>query len=109
MRIKPSLVCIFEQPQDESVRRLSNRRLDPLTGEYFNIEVKAPKDDGQAKRLVPLKGDAEELVKKRFIEWNSHVSLLEESFKDCLLSVPSDRLIEQVRDQISEHIEHPIY
>ena len=29
LKIRPSLVCLFEQPEEESVRRLSNRRVDP--------------------------------------------------------------------------------
>jgi adenylate kinase len=29
MRIKPSLVVIFEQPVEESIRRLMNKRVDP--------------------------------------------------------------------------------
>lgn len=59
MRLKPSLVCIFEQQFDESVRRLSNRRLDPLTGELFNTEVNPPKSDSQAARLIQNKEDVD--------------------------------------------------
>ena len=51
MRIKPSLVCIFEQSVDESVRRLSNRKVDPVTGELFNTEVNPPKAETQTMRL----------------------------------------------------------
>ena len=29
MRIKPSLVVVMEQTEDESIRRLGNRRIDP--------------------------------------------------------------------------------
>jgi len=45
MKIKPSLVVIFEQPLDESIRRLSNKRIDPLTGTTYNTEVDPPKSE----------------------------------------------------------------
>jgi len=45
MRIKPSHVILFEQAQDESIRRLSNRRLDPRTGMVYNVEINPPKNE----------------------------------------------------------------
>lgn len=39
LKLRPSLVCMFEQPEEESVRRLSNRRVDPTTGIYYNLEI----------------------------------------------------------------------
>lgn len=98
MRIKPSLVCIFEQPLDECVRRLSNRRLDPITGIQYNLEINPPKDDSTAARLIEMTEDSEETVKKRYERWNSSVSHLEETFKNMLLTVQSDKLVEQVTD-----------
>lgn len=39
LKIRPSLVCLFEQPEEESIRRLNNRRIDPQTGVYYNLEI----------------------------------------------------------------------
>ena len=36
MRIDPSLVVMFDQTVNESVRKLGARRIDPVTGELFN-------------------------------------------------------------------------
>ena len=36
MRIDPSLVVMFDQTENESVRKLKARRIDPVTGELFN-------------------------------------------------------------------------
>jgi len=52
MRIKPSLVVIFEQPVEESVRRLMNKRIDPHTGITYNTEVNPPKSELVNSRLV---------------------------------------------------------
>jgi adenylate kinase len=94
MRVKPNLVCMFEQNVEESVRKLHNRRIDPMTGERFNVEVNPPKTNAQADRLIGLKEDEEECVKKRFEFWTENISKLEENYKHCLLSVSSDRLVE---------------
>lgn len=52
MRIKPSHVILFEQAQDESIRRLSNRRLDPRTGIVYNVEINPPKNEVVSSNLI---------------------------------------------------------
>ena len=69
LKIRPSLVCLFEQPDEESVRRLSNRRIDPHTGTYYNLEINPPKEEQVASRLIELHEDKEEVVKSRFGVW----------------------------------------
>lgn len=66
MRINPNLVCMFEQSQDESINKLSSRRIDPMTGELFNTDSNPPKFESQNLRLQRLPGDAEDLVRKRY-------------------------------------------
>ena len=109
MRIKPNLVCMFEQNVEESVRKLSNRRIDPLTGEFFNVEMNPPKFNAQAERLITLREDEEENIKKRYGVWSDNINKLEETYKNCLLSVSTDRLVEQVFDTIKDAIENPIF
>ena len=48
-------------------------------------------------------------MRKRFETWNANITMLEENFKNCLLSVTTDRLVEQVFEQIKEAIENPIF
>ena len=69
MRIKPTLVCMFEQSMDESINHLQARRIDPMTGEMFNTETDPPKFESQNLRLQKLPGDKEELVRKRYAAW----------------------------------------
>ncbi len=52
MRIKPSAVFLFEQSEEESVRRLANRRMDPLTGISYNLDVNPPSDETTLNRLI---------------------------------------------------------
>lgn len=51
MRINPNLVCMFEQSMDESISKTAARRIDPMTGELFNTDIKQPKFESQNLRL----------------------------------------------------------
>lgn len=92
MRINPSLTCMFEQSIDESINKLQARRIDPMTGELFNMEVKQPKFESQNLRLQRLPGDAEDLIRRRYGSWTDNITMLEENYKNCLLSVSAERL-----------------
>ena len=109
MRVKPSLVVLFEQSQDESIRRIGNRRLDPRTGELYNTEVDVPKSEDVVASLVKRPEDSEANVRKRYHSWNQNISLLEESFKNCLLATASDKTVEAVSEQIMEAVENPVF
>lgn len=52
----PSRVIIIEQMVDESVKRLGNRRVDPQTGEVYNLEEDQV-SPSVAARLVHQKED----------------------------------------------------
>lgn len=100
---------MFEQPEDESIRRLTNRRVDPTTGMYYNLEVFPPKDEATASRLIELVEDKEDIVRQRSRVWNSNVSNLEEAFKNMLLNVQSDKPLEQITELICDAIQNPIF
>lgn len=109
MRIKPSLVVMFEQGIEETVRRLGNKRIDPLTGNEYNTEVNPPKTEEVANRLVQRKEDEGANARKRFNVWSQNISLLEESYKNVLLVTASDKSIESVMENIHSSIENPIF
>lgn len=104
LKIRPSLVCLLEQPVDESVRRLNNRRIDPHTGTYYNLEINPPKEEQVATRLIEMHEDREQVIRSRFEIWNGQVSNIEEAYKSMLLNVPSDKPVEQVTEFICEAI-----
>jgi len=70
MKIKPQLVVLFEQGSEESVRRLGNKRIDPLNGDEYNIEINPPSNEEVENRLIIRKQDEAAEVKKRFHSWN---------------------------------------
>ena len=71
MRIKPSIVFICEQSEDESVRRLSNRRVDPETGIEYNLEVNPPSDEPTSNRMIEMPADLEGPTRKKYENWRN--------------------------------------
>ena len=69
IRVRPSLVFFFEQQEDEAIRRLQSRRIDPQTGNLYNLTLNPPSDEVVAARLIELKEDKPEVVKKRYETW----------------------------------------
>ena len=53
-----------------------------MTGELFDVNVNPPKLESQVSRLQIMPGDAEDLVRQRYNNWNENVTMLEEAFKD---------------------------
>ena len=90
--------------EDESVRRLSNRRIDPHTGILYNLEVNPPGDEATSNRLIEAKEDSLEVVKKQFAMWSETCSKLEEAYKNCHQLVSSDRPQDQLTEALSESI-----
>jgi adenylate kinase len=109
MRLKPSLVCLFEQTEQVSVNRLKNRRVDPQTGVEYNLETKQAQDPLVEARLLAEAEDREEAVKKRFAAWTLSLSLMEETYKQILVNLQSDRTPEQLEEQICDAIQNPLF
>jgi len=109
LRVRPSLVCLFEQPESEIMRRLQHRRVDPETGIEYNVELRAPEDPAVAGRLVALPEDAEATVKARLAAFTQQQHHIEEAYKDMLFTVQADQPIDQVTEVISDVILNPIF
>jgi len=82
MSIKPSAVFMFEGSEDESIRRLGNRKMDPNTGIMYNLEVNPPSDEGTSSRLIALPEDEKEVVEKRYNNFKVANIMLEEAFRE---------------------------
>lgn len=84
LRIKPQTVFLFEQNEDESVRRLQNRKLDPDTGIRYNMEINPPNDENIVNRLIDAQEDKYNVIKNKFNEWEKNLPKLEEHYKMVL-------------------------
>ena len=90
LKLRPSLVCLFEQPDSESVRRLSHRRIDPDTGVIYNMDIAPPLDDTITNRLTELPEDKESAIRHRLQAYVSQQHHIEEAYKDMLFTVQAD-------------------
>ena len=100
---------MFEQPEQETMRRLQNRRIDPETGTVYNMEMAPPADELVKARLTELVEDRESTVKERVKHYNQQQHHIEEAYKDMLFTVQADQPIEQVTEVISDVILNPIF
>lgn len=106
MRIKPSLVVLFDQTEEESMARLGNRRMDPNSGKMYNLDVNPPAD--LTSKLVEAKMDGPEVVKKLYAEWADKCSKLKDAYKNCHQTVHSDRSQVQLSEALADLVQNPM-
>lgn len=58
-------VVFLDVGEDELLRRLTGRRVDPETGDVYHTEFNMPDDEGITERLVQRDDDTEETVRER--------------------------------------------
>ena len=108
VRVKPSVVFLFEGTEDESARRLGNRRVDPTTGAVFNLEVNPPSDEATSSRLIEMSCDADEVVRKAYLANRDKLIMLEEAYRPVIQNVQSERTIEEMNEHLSDAITNPL-
>lgn len=106
LKIKPSIVLIFNCDEETCVRRKSNVRVDPQTGVEYNILENPPSDEATNNRLLELSDCTEEIIRKQFKAFKSHVILIEENFRDKILNVEADREIEMMTEYLTEELDN---
>lgn len=90
MKIIPTKVVILECRQEVCIERLSLKRIDPITGLYYNLADQVPEDQEVYDRLIGIEGNDTETVKKRWFQWDEFVGKIEEIFSSCLLNIKTD-------------------
>lgn len=88
------------------MRRLSQRRLDPLTGLCHDLQDYKSIPDTVAKRLVTRTEDSEACVKQQYSHWSANLAHLEECYRSTALPVAGDRRAESVFDEIDSAIQN---
>ncbi len=65
MRMNPTIIILLECPDDVVRERLLNRKVDPLTGDFYDMKLDPPTDYAVSSRLKGLENDQPEIVDKR--------------------------------------------
>lgn len=105
MRIKPQLVFVLEQSEDECVKRLSNRMLDPTTGAVYN-RVTCPAPPAVEARLKHMDADSEASVRNQFKDYLDFEPALSENFRKELCTLSANKSIAELTETMCNEIEN---
>ncbi len=93
--------------EDELVRRLTGRRLDPETGEIYHVEFNMPEDEAILERLEQRDDDTEEVVTDRLEVYYENTEPVIEHYRETgdLIEVDGEAHPDEVFERISEVID----
>ncbi|BCX14552.1 MAG: adenylate kinase [Patescibacteria group bacterium] len=107
---KVDYVVFLEVDEEESIKRLSSRRVCPKCGAVYNLLTNPPHVDNICdvcdETLVQREDDKEEVVRRRFIEYKENVLPLLDFLrnKDYFVKVNGEAKIDEVTAEILERI-----
>lgn len=96
----------LEIPEEETIRRLSNRRMDSKTHEIYNLITNPPGPDVNIDTLVQREDDTEPIIRKRLATYRQATEPLVEKLKleGKLIEIDGTKHIDVIFSQISEKI-----
>ncbi|NPA52412.1 MAG: adenylate kinase [Aquificae bacterium] len=101
---KVDAVILFQISDEEVIRRLSGRRIDPKTGKVYHIEFNPPPKNIE---VIQRDDDKEEVIKKRLQIYHSQTSPLIEYYKkqNKLIAVDATKPPQEVYNEIISMIQ----
>jgi len=93
--------------EDELVRRLTGRRMDPETGDIYHTEFNMPDDEEVEARLVQRDDDTEEVVTDRLETYYENTEPVIEHYRETgdLVEVDGEAHPDEVFERIAEVVE----
>uniref|UniRef100_A0A0G4HF20 Adenylate kinase n=1 Tax=Chromera velia CCMP2878 TaxID=1169474 RepID=A0A0G4HF20_9ALVE len=101
----PDLFILLEAQEDLIVDRITNRRIDPVTGDIYNMKTKPPPNEKVAKRLVQRKDDTVEAIKTRLEAYRGECDAVVSCFENVLTKVDGNRKADTVFTDIRSAID----
>jgi len=101
--VKLDLVIVLEISEEETIKRLSARRLDPATGKIYNLITELPPVGVNVSTLIQRDDDKPEAIKKRLSVYRSQTTPLIEELKGKteVVEVDGERPINNIYKEIS--------
>jgi adenylate kinase len=95
-------VVYLDVPEDELVRRLTGRRVDPETGDNYHVEFDMPDDPAVRERLVQREDDKEDVVRERLRVYEENTEPVVEFYRDRgdLVEVDGEGTPDEVYDRL---------
>jgi adenylate kinase len=106
--VKLDLALVIEISEEESVRRLSARRLDPKTGEIYNLITEPPPSGVDLKLLIHRDDDQPEAIKRRLAIYHDRTQkLIDELQKDLkVYKLNGERQVDVIFTEIESIIQN---
>ncbi len=100
-------VVFLDVGEEELVRRLTGRRMDPETGDIYHVEFDWPDEETIRERLVQREDDEEDTVRERLRVYRENTEPVIEHFRDRgdLVEVDGESTPAEVFDRLREVIE----
>lgn len=105
---KINLAILIEISEEESIKRLAERRMDPATGKIYNLVTEPPPQGVDINSLVQREDDKPEAIKERLNEYR-HVTLplVERLDADGILrTVGGERPVEIIYQEIARVVKN---
>ena len=92
--------------EDELIRRLTGRRIDPETGDVYHTEFNMPDDDAVADRLEQREDDTEEVAAERLEVYRENTEPVVEHYRETgeLIEIDGEADPETVCDRIVDAV-----
>jgi adenylate kinase len=101
-QVKINLAIVLEINEEETLKRLGARRLDPKTGKIYNLVSDLPPSDVDINTLVQRDDDKPEAIKKRLALYHERTETLIEGIKKDtnVFRVNGERSIEDIHNDL---------
>lgn len=106
-KIKLDLAFVITICEEETIKRLSGRRQDPITGKIYNLLTDKPPAEVDVKTLIQREDDKPQAIKKRLeIYRNQTVSLINEIKNNTkVVEINGERPIDEIQKDLVNIIE----
>lgn len=102
--VDPSIMLVLDVPDKILVDKCVNRRLDPQTGDIYDVVTNPPPGGEVAERVIRRRDDDEEVVRARLHGYHETVEGVAGVFMDVVRSVDASRSAETVFAEVSARI-----
>jgi adenylate kinase len=99
---KPDLALLLEISTEESIKRLTGRRVDASTGKVYNLTTNPPPDTLDMTKLVQRRDDEPVAIRERLNAYNSETKPLIEFLEadELLIRVNGERSIDEIQNEL---------
>jgi len=104
MNINPNLIVILECSDDLVYERLADRKIDPLTGQIYDLKQGIQLDPEVEARLQPIPNEDFEIIKKRLARWKELLKSVEEHYSKIILKINSNLSEKNILEKVSYHL-----